>query len=310
MAAELRKLGAAVMEGEDFIEVHPPRQWQAGSIKTYDDHRVAMCFSLAAFNPLTVPQPATPMPVRILDPRCVGKTFPDYFETLFSVASTELTNIPVLTIDGPTASGKGTIASEVARALGYGLLDSGAIYRATALQALRAGMAADDAAGLARLAAALPLRFENKRTWLDAEDVTEELRREDVGALASKVSAHPEVRTALHSRQLAFRRLPGLVADGRDMGTALFPKADLKVFLTASVATRAERRHKQLISKGISANISDLLQQMQERDERDRNRSASPLKPADDALLLDNSAHTIEASVAQVLAWWEERRPF
>ena len=308
MAAELRKLGASVVEGHDFIEVHPPSRWQPAVIETYDDHRVAMCFSLAAFNPRAGSEPA--VPVRILDPRCVGKTFPDYFETLFNVASTDLSDIPVITIDGPTASGKGTLAAEVARVLGYRLLDSGAIYRATALLALRSGVAPDDATALARIAESLPLRFENQRTWLDAEDVTEELRREDVGALASQVSAHPEVRAALHSLQLSFRRLPGLVADGRDMGTALFPEADLKVFLTASVATRAERRHKQLISKGISANISDLLQHMQERDARDRNRSASPLKPADDALLLDNSALTIEESVAQVLAWWEERRPF
>jgi 3-phosphoshikimate 1-carboxyvinyltransferase len=308
MATELRKLGAEVTEGPDFLTVQPLRRVLPAAIHTYDDHRVAMCFSLAAFHGLI--EGLAPQPLRILDPRCVAKTFPDYFETLFSVVRTDLADIPVLTIDGPTASGKGTLAAEVAKALGYHLLDSGALYRAAALAALDAGIDADDEPRLAALATRLPLRFELARVWLGEHDVSDDLRREDVGALASRISAFPAVREALRQRQLDFRRLPGLVADGRDMGTVIFPDAALKVFLTASAETRAERRHKQLISKGISANLAVLLQDLQARDARDRSRSAAPLKPAEDAQLLDNSALTIEASVAQVLEWWAQRRPF
>jgi 3-phosphoshikimate 1-carboxyvinyltransferase len=307
MAAELRKLGATVTEGADFIEVTPPTEWRAAAIRTYDDHRMAMCFSLAAFNPLT----GTPaLPVRILEPRCVGKTFPDYFETLFEVVRADRREVPVITVDGPTASGKGTLAGEVARALGYHHLDSGALYRATALVALRTGASADDPAAMARIAAGLDLRFAHERAWLSGADITEELRFENVGALASRISVFPEVRAALYELQLSFRRVPGLVADGRDMGTVIFPDAALKVYLTATAATRAERRHKQLISKGISTNIDGLRSALEVRDARDQSRSAAPLKPALDAMLLDNSALTIEASVGVVLGWWQDRRPF
>jgi 3-phosphoshikimate 1-carboxyvinyltransferase len=312
MAAELRKLGARVVEGADFIEVSPPVQWQPAAIRTYDDHRMAMCLSLAAFNPLAGAQP--PCPVRILEPHCVGKTFPDYFEALFGVASADVQQVPVITIDGPTASGKGTLAAAVADALGYHLLDSGALYRATGLASQWDGVAPDDEAGVARLAGMLDLRFghgpQGSRAWLRGKEVSEELRAESAGLLASRVSALPQVRQALEGLQLAFRRPPGLVADGRDMGTVVFPGAALKVYLTASAATRAERRHKQLISKGISANITDLRADLEARDARDRNRAVAPLKPAEDALLLDNSALGIEASVQQVLAWWAQRNPF
>jgi len=313
MAAECRKLGATVTEGPDFIEVMPPAAWQPAAIHTYDDHRVAMCFSLAAFNPLAA-QPGhggdAGVPVRILDPKCVAKTFPDYFETLFSVARAAEDEIPVITIDGPTASGKGTLAAEVARRLGWQQLDSGLLYRATALAALRQGVAADDESGLARVAASLALRFDGERVLMDGVDVAGELRQEHVGSLASRISALSAVRGALHALQLGFARLPGLVADGRDMGTVIFPRARLKVFLTASPAMRAERRYKQLISKGISANLSALRADLEARDARDRTRTIAPLKPAEDALLLDNSAQTIEASVDQVLAWWAQRLPF
>lgn len=308
MATELRKLGATVLEGADHLEITPPTTWRAADVATYDDHRMAMCLALAAFNPLATGTDG--VAVRIQDPKCVAKTFPDFFETLFSVVCTPLAQIPVLTVDGPTASGKGTVASAVAEALGYHFLDSGAVYRATALAALRQGVAADDEAGLARLATALDLRFAAGRIWLDGGDVTEALRDEAVGALASRVSSIAAVRDALRRLQLAFRRVPGLVADGRDMGTVIFPDAALKVFLTASAATRADRRHKQLISKGISANIDDLRQGLEARDLRDKTRAASPLKPAEGALLLDNSALTIEASVEVVLDAWEQRRPF
>jgi 3-phosphoshikimate 1-carboxyvinyltransferase len=308
MAIELRKLGARITEGADFIEVTPPAQWQAAAIHTYDDHRIAMCFSLAAFNALA--SAGALQPVRILDPKCVAKTFPDYFETLFSVVTTDTAHIPVLTVDGPTASGKGTLASAVAQALGYHFLDSGAVYRATALAAMQAGVAADDETRLAALAAALDLRFEGHSIRLAGVEVADALRDEAVGSLASKVSAFPHVRAALRELQLSFRRIPGLVADGRDMGTVIFPGADLKVFLTASAATRAERRHKQLISKGISSNIDTLRADLEARDARDQSRTVAPLKPAEDAVLLDNSALSVEASMDAVLDAWQQRRPF
>lgn len=312
MAAELRKVGATVNEGPDFIEVAPPKAWQPGAIRTYDDHRMAMCLSLAAFNGLACAEP--PCPVRILDPRCVAKTFPDYFEALFGVASANPLDVPVITIDGPTASGKGTLAAAVADALGYHLLDSGALYRATGLASQWDGVAPDDEAGLARLAGMLDLRFghgpQGSRAWLRGREVSEELRAEAAGLLASRISALPAVREALQGLQLAFRRPPGLVADGRDMGTVVFPRAQLKVYLTASAAQRAERRHKQLISKGISANIEGLRADLEMRDARDKSRAVAPLRPAEDALLLDNSNLSIEDSVAQVLSWWQQRRPF
>ena len=309
MAAELRKLGATVAEGHDFIEVTPPARWQAAAIHTYDDHRIAMCFSLAAFNGLASAD-RTAVPVRILDPQCVGKTFPDYFETLFERVSAKPQNIPIITVDGPTASGKGTLASAVAKALGYHFLDSGAVYRATALAAMRASVRADDEQRLAQLAGNLDLHFDADTIRLGGQDVTETLRLEEVGALASKVSAWPLVRAALRTLQTSFHRIPGLVADGRDMGTVIFPGAQFKVFLTASAATRAERRYTQLISKGISANIDSLRTELEARDARDQTRSVSPLKPAVDAMLLDNSALSVEASVEAVLEAWQQRRPF
>jgi len=222
--------------------------------------------------------------------------------------------VPVITIDGPTASGKGTLAAAVADALGYHLLDSGALYRATGVAAQWDGVAPDDEAGLSRLAGLLDLRFghgpQGSRAWLRGREVSEALRAEAAGLMASRIAALPAVRSALQGLQLAFRRPPGLVADGRDMGTVVFPAATLKIYLTASAAQRAERRHKQLISKGIPANIDSLRADLEARDERDRNRSVAPLKPAEDALLLDNSNLTVEESVAQVLAWWQQRSPF
>ncbi len=221
-----------------------------------------------------------------------------------------LTALPVITIDGPSASGKGTVAERVARALGFHFLDSGALYRLTALSAMQSGVALDDEATVAALAAALPARFGDARVWLGEADVTEAIRAEDVGVGASKVAALPAVRAALLARQRAYRQAPGLVADGRDMGTVIFPTAPLKVFLTAGVRQRAERRYKQLISKGISVTIDGLCADLQERDARDQSRAAAPLKPAPDALLLDNSALSIEQSVDQVLSWWQARQPF
>ena len=307
MATECRKLGATVDEGQDWIRVHPlpAGQWRAARLHTYDDHRVAMCFSLAAFNPDAVP-------VRLEDPGCVAKTFPDYFETLFSVTTPRPGRVPVLCIDGPTASGKGTLASRLAQALGYHYLDSGALYRLTGLAAVLAGLTLDTAHEnrIADLARTLPVRFDGEHIWLDQVDVSEAIRTEEAGMNASQVSALPAVRAALVELQHSFCRLPGLVADGRDMGTVIFPQAPLKVFLTAGAAERAERRHKQLISKGFSVKLEDLRADLEARDARDRNRSVAPLVPAQDALMLDNSSLSIEASVEQVLSWWQGRQPF
>jgi 3-phosphoshikimate 1-carboxyvinyltransferase len=296
--------------GPDFIEVRPIRRWRHAAIRTYDDHRMAMCASLAAFNGLSAGAQSQPVPVRVLDPGCVAKTFPAYFDTLFSVARAHPRDIPVITVDGPTASGKGTLASELATALGYHHLDSGSLYRATALAAQRHGIGADDEAALAAIARSLPLRFRDQCCVLDGEDISDAIRAEAVGSQASQISALPAVRAALLELQLSFRRLPGLVADGRDMGTVVFPDAPLKVFLTASAQTRADRRYKQLISKGIPTKLPALLADLEARDHRDKSRSVAPLKPAEDAQLLDNSELTIESSVERVLEWWQQRQKF
>ncbi len=308
MAAELRKFGAIVEDGSDFIRITPPpstNQWRAADVHTYDDHRVAMCFSLAAFNPAS-------LPVRIQDPKCVAKTFPDYFEALFSVAETHVSAIPVICVDGPTASGKGTLAAELAKRLGYGFLDSGSLYRIAGLASVTAGLALDpeNETSIAALMRQASIRFENGRVVLNGQDVSDAIRTEGAGMNASRVSSFPAVRSALIDLQHSHQRLPGLVADGRDMGTIIFPKAPLKVFLTASAERRAERRYKQLISKGISAILPSLRADLEARDARDSSRSVAPLRPAQDALLLDNSDLTVEESVNQVLAWWQDKQPF
>jgi 3-phosphoshikimate 1-carboxyvinyltransferase len=313
MACELRKLGASVEEGQDFIRVTPPKStdmWRAASIHTYDDHRVAMCFSLASFNPAA-------LPVRIEDPKCVAKTFPDYFESLFEVTQ-PAGAVPVLCIDGPTASGKGTLASEVAGALGYHLLDSGALYRLVGLAAGKRGIPTDEpslktadvAAQLGTLAKTLNVRFKGDQIWLDGTEVSAQARSEAAGMTASRISTLVPVREGLLALQRRFQQLPGLVADGRDMGTIIFPDAPLKIYLTASAEQRAERRHKQLISKGKNAIIEDVLADLQRRDQQDMSREHAPLKPAQDAVLLDNSQQTIDQTVQWVLDCWNKQRPF
>ncbi|CAM5186057.1 Multifunctional fusion protein OS=Castellaniella defragrans OX=75697 GN=cmk PE=3 SV=1 [Castellaniella defragrans] len=214
---------------------------------------------------------------------------------------------PVITIDGPTASGKGTIAQRVAQALGWHALDSGALYRLTALSVLRAGGDGSDEFQAAALARDLDVRFEPGVIRLGAEDVTEAIRREQVGNLASRVAAWPAVRQALLARQRDFRRAPGLVADGRDMGTVVFPDAPLKVFLDADVEVRAHRRHKQLMGKGFSAKLSDLLNDLRTRDARDRDRAHAPLVAAADAVTVDSSHLGIDDTVAKVLDLWSTR---
>ncbi len=324
MATELRKFGAAVEEGADFIRITPPQTQNLtppslplsgeeplpssppdkgelegvgfssvlnsqSSIDTYDDHRMAMCFSLVAFGVAGV---------RINDPQCVAKTFPDYFARFAQVVKT----VPVIAIDGPSASGKGTVAQLVAAQLGFNYLDSGSLYRLLALAAQHHGVALDAEDQLAELAARLDIRFMGADIWLDGERVGDELRSEQCAAMASTVAALPGVRAALLEKQRAFRRAPGLVADGRDMASVIFPDAVLKVFLTASAEVRAERRYKQLMEKGMSANIVGLLQEIRTRDERDSKRSVAPLQQAPGAGLLDTTHLTIEQAVQEVLA--------
>ncbi|MEO1766131.1 bifunctional 3-phosphoshikimate 1-carboxyvinyltransferase/cytidylate kinase [Thiobacter aerophilum] len=291
MAAELRKLGATVEEGPDFLRITSPAHGlTAGAvIETYDDHRMAMCFSLVALGGV---------PVRILDPGCVAKTFPNYFEVFLGLRQPD---VPVIAIDGPSASGKGTVAQRVAERLGFHYLDSGALYRLVALAALRAGVAWDDEAGLERLAQELKVRFDAGRVWLGDEEVTDAIRSEEVSRGASSVAQWPAVREALLDRQRAFRQPPGLVADGRDMGSVVFPDARVKIFLTASPEVRAQRRYKQLMEKGMSANIQTLLQDIRARDARDSQRSAAPLQKCADASLLDTSDLTIDQAVEAVL---------
>jgi len=288
MATELRKVGATVDEGHDYIRVTPPAVQRHAAIDTYDDHRMAMCFSLAAFGNAGV---------RINDPGCVAKTFPDYFDIFKQVTQP----VPVIAIDGPSASGKGTVAQLVAKELGFHYLDSGALYRLLALAAGRRGVPLDDGAALGALAAQIDIRFEGADIWLDGGKVGDELRTEQSGAAASKVAALPEVRSALLDRQKAFRRAPGLVADGRDMASVVFPDAETKIFLTASAEARADRRYKQLMEKGNSVNIRDLLQEIQLRDERDSQRSVAPLQQAPGASLLDTTNLNIGQAVQEVL---------
>jgi 3-phosphoshikimate 1-carboxyvinyltransferase len=296
MATELRKLGAIVEEGADTLVVSPPAALgavlpaptfqAAATIDTYDDHRMAMCFSLAAFGAVAL---------TINDPECVGKTFPDYFDAFAEIAA------PVIAIDGPSASGKGTVAERVANHLGYHYLDSGSLYRLVALSVARSGIGFDDEVGVAKLAATLPARFDGGKIWLGDDEVTDAIRSEEISVGASKIAALPAVRAALLARQRAYRRFPGLVADGRDMGSVVFSGAVAKVFLTASAVARAERRFKQLSAKGMPANMHALLQDLQERDARDATRSAAPLQQCSDAELVDTTDLDIDAAVSAVL---------
>jgi len=211
---------------------------------------------------------------------------------------------PVITIDGPTASGKGTVAHRVASALGFSVLDSGALYRLTALSILNQQIDPDDANAVAGAAQVLQVEFHQNGVRLAGQEVSELIRQEQVGNLASRIAPNPALRAALLDRQRAFRRFPGLVADGRDMGTIVFPDAKLKIFLVASVEARAQRRCNQLIEKGISANLADLLRDMRERDARDTQRAVAPLVPAQGAHTVDSSNLTIDQTVQAILDLW------
>jgi CMP/dCMP kinase len=217
-----------------------------------------------------------------------------------------MNNVPVMTIDGPSGSGKGTVSRAAARALGWALLDSGALYRLVALAGRQAGVSLDDEPGLARLAEAADIGFGSTRSggevvWLGGKDVTGAIRTEEAGNDASKVAALPGVRAALLGRQRRFAVPPGLVADGRDMGTVVFPQAEVKIFLTASAAERALRRYKQLKEKGVTANLAALSLEIAERDQRDSTRAASPLVASADAVLLDTTGMSVDAVVERVL---------
>lgn len=288
MAIELQKVGAVVEEGADYLCVTPPARLRPAAIDTYDDHRMAMCFSLVTLGDCRV---------RINDPKCVNKTFPGYFDQFAGIVEP----VPVLAIDGPSASGKGTVAARVAAALGWNYLDSGSLYRLVALAALRGGLGFDDEVALESLARALPVRYAGGCILLDGDDVTDRIREEDCSIGASRVAVLPSVRAALLDRQRDFRHAPGLVAEGRDIGSVVFPDAASKFFLTASAAARAQRRYKQLIEKGSAAILHDLQNDLEERDARDAARSVAPLRQLPDAVLVDTTEMGVDEAVSFVL---------
>ena len=213
-------------------------------------------------------------------------------------------NIPIITIDGPVASGKGSVSAGVAKVLGFNVLDSGSLYRLTAYAALKQQKHLEDEAQVEQTAVNLKAVFNDGKILLEEEDVTDAIRQEEVGLAASKVAVHPKVRKALYKLQRDYAQAPGLVADGRDMGSVVFPEATLKIFLTASAEARAKRRYNQLKEKGIHSNIADLVKDLKERDEHDLKRSVAPLVPAPGARILDSSDLTLEETINQVLEWY------
>lgn len=218
-----------------------------------------------------------------------------------------MSSVPVITVDGPSGAGKGTVAKLLAEQLKFKILDSGALYRLTGLLVNRAGNGFDNEIEAAELASSMQVEFTVDGVILNGEDVSLAIRTESAGNDASKVAAMPAVRAALLDWQKAFAKMPGLIADGRDMGTTVFPQAPLKIFLTASAEERAQRRHKQLNEKGISSNIAALAAEIAERDERDRTRATSPLVPADDAIVIDSTSLSIDEVVQQILTLWSDR---
>ena len=300
MATELRKVGATVEEGEDWLRITPPANMDFAAIDTYDDHRMAMCFSLVAL---------MGSPVRINDPGCTAKTYPGYWDDLRALLPADelaRADVPVIAIDGTAASGKGTIAQRVAAQLGWAYLDSGALYRVVGHAATQHGVDLDDGEALAALAHRLDIRFAGERILVDGADVSDTVRSAAAGVAASRVAVHPALRAALMQRQRAFRNAPGLVADGRDMGSVVFSDAPLKVYLTASVAARALRRHKQLQNKTLNGkqdgvSLAALEQELAERDARDAARATAPLKVCPGAVVIDSTELGIDAVVDAVM---------
>ena len=305
MATELRKVGATVEEGDDWLRITPPANMEFAAIDTYDDHRMAMCFSLIAL---------MGAPVCINDPSCTAKTYPGYWDDLRALLPADelaRSEVPVIAIDGTAASGKGTIAQRVAARLGWAYLDSGALYRVVGHAATQTGIDLDDGMALAALARALDIRFAGERILVDGKDVSDAVRSAAAGVSASRVAVHPPLRAALLQRQRAFRDAPGLVADGRDMGSVVFSDARLKVYLTASVAARALRRHKQLQDKHLNhmdsgVSLAALEQELAERDARDAARATAPLKICPGAVVIDSTELGIDAVVDRVMQALQE----
>jgi len=280
--------------------------FELAAVDTYDGLRMAMCFSLVAL---------MGAPVRINDPGCTAKTYPGYWDdlrTLLPADELARAQVPVIAIDGTAASGKGTIAQRVAQQLGWAYLDSGALYRVVGHAATQRGIDLDDGAALAKLAHALDIRFDGERVVVDGSDVSDAVRSAAGGVAASRVAVHPALRAALLQRQRAFRAAPGLVADGRDMGSVVFSDAPLKIFLTASVAARALRRFKQLQGKPQSTDkplngkedgvrLPALEQELAERDARDASRATAPLKVCPGAVVIDSTELGIDAVVERVM---------
>ena len=291
MATELRKLGAEVKEGIGSLEIVPPTSLTNGvCIDTYDDHRMAMCFSLICFGDLNI---------TINDPMCVSKTFPHYFDVLESVLQA-----PVITIDGPSGSGKGTVAKKIAERLGFSYLDSGALYRGIGLCYLTSGekLDLDDSAAVETFLSGISLEFSGALLFVNGEDVSRRIRTEEVSMAASKVAKSEAIRSQLYRMQRGVRRAPGLIADGRDMGSTVFPDAKLKIFLTASLDERARRRYMQLVESDSRVTMEGLVAEMGERDAADGSRDSSPMRQAKSAIELDSTDKGVDEVVQIVMS--------
>jgi 3-phosphoshikimate 1-carboxyvinyltransferase len=290
MATEMRKLGVNVIEGPDSLEIEPPIFFNEGvAIDTYDDHRMAMCFALISF---------AGSDITINDPKCAHKTFPDFFEKLESTLQA-----PVITIDGPSGSGKGTVARQVANRLGFSYLDSGALYRTVGLFYLNEGESIDlsDPSSVEKFMSEIKIEFFDDIIFLNGEDVTKRIREEPVAMAASKVAKSEVIRGFMYELQRSVRHAPGLVADGRDMGTTVFPNAQLKIYLTASTEERARRRYLQLVESGEHVKMEGLAAEMGRRDSEDASRSASPMRQAESAIEIDSTGKSVVEVVQDVL---------
>ncbi len=298
------KLGGKVFFGNDWIEVEPPKKLKTAYIKTYNDHRIAMSFSLASFSH-SGDKNNIEREVFFDNPECVEKTYPDYFDEFSRICSQA---VKVITIDGPTASGKGTIAQRVSDELGFNVLDSGCFYRVLALTSLQENIADNDQLSLAKCANRLKVDFIEEKVFVGNSDVTKKIREEHIGIRASKISIFVSVRKALLKVQRDFARTPGLVADGRDMGSIVFPNAFLKVFLSADEKIRAKRRYKQLIQKEIPCKLNDLLQEIKQRDYRDYNRKSGSLNLAKEvcSIHIDTSLKSIDEVVQIIINRFHE----